>query len=259
MQNNYDRYYTFDEPVPYKSIKLYPVKVKDYDTFYKCVQVLTLEKNSISDVKIISMSYLKYVYYLHDKIKEENGLDYLVLLDVLLKLCINDKESKIEIKYGRNNKDKPVFEIDGKMFDETDFEEIKTIICEQNLVNLPNEAIQKDVRDKIDEARKYKERLSGNKPASFEDTMLCLIASTSMNLKEVYEISLRKFIKLLRRIDAKIHYQIYLTAAMSGMVEFKDKSILRHWMSDLEKENENDDVMLDFDELKDKHNLSKNK
>jgi hypothetical protein len=41
-------------------------------------------------------------------------------------------------------------------------------------------------------------------------------------------------------------------AAMSGMVEFKDKKILRHWMSDLEKENKNDDVLLGFDEINNK-------
>jgi len=250
--SKYDGFYTFDEPVPYKSITLYPVKVKDFDIFYKCVQVLALEKNSIPDIKIISMSYLEYIYYLHDKVKGEKEIDYLILLDILLKLCMNDKESKMILKYGRNKKDKPVLEIDGKLFDELDFEEIKTIICDQNLVTLPDETVQKVVRDKMEEARKYKEGLSGNKPASFEDTMLCLIISTNMSLEQVKELSLRKFIKLLQRVDAKLHYQIYMTGQMSGMVEFKDKSILRHWMSDLEKENKNNDVMVDFNQIKGK-------
>ncbi len=119
-------------------------------------------------------------------------------------------------------------------------------------MDLPDEAIQKDVRDIIEEARKYKAKISGNKPASFEDTILCLVASTSITLEQVYELSIRKFIKLLQRVDALVHYKIYLGAAMSGMVEFKDKTILRHWMSDLEKENKNEDVMLDLDQMKEK-------
>jgi hypothetical protein len=73
-----------------------------------------------------------------------------------------------------------------------------------------------------------------------------------MSLNEVYDLPLRKFIKLLQRVDAKLHYEIYMGAAMSGMVEFKDKKILRHWMSDLEKENKNDDVLLGFDEINNK-------
>jgi hypothetical protein len=271
MPSKYDRYYTFDEAIPYKNIKLYPIKVRDYDLFSKCSQILLLEKNSIPDIKIISMSYLEYVYYLHDQNEGKEQIDFLLILDVLLRLAIGDKDSKLKTWYGRDNKNKPIFrigepvfddkgaEIESKtkweVFDELDFEEIRTIITQQNLVDIPDETIQKDVRDKMESDRAYKERQSGNKPASFEDTILCLVSATSMSLNEVYELSIRKFIKLLRRVDAKLHYQIYMTAAMSGMVEFKDKSVLRHWMSDLEREDKNDDVLLDYDDFKEKHHM----
>jgi len=36
---------------------------------------------------------------------------------------------------------------------------------------------------------------------------------------KVYDLPLRKFIKLLQRVDAKLHYEIYMGAAMSGMVD----------------------------------------
>jgi hypothetical protein len=245
---NYDRLYTLDEPVPYKNIKLYPVKVKDYDMFYRCISSLTIEKQSVSDVNIIKMSYLEYLYHSH---VDKNEIDYLILFDYLLHLCMRLDEN-IEIKYQVNNGNKPVFKINEEVFDSADFDEIRSIICDQNCVELADETIQKEIREKMQEAREMKARNSGNKPASFEDTILCLIASTSMNLEQVYDLSLRKFIKLLQRVDAKLHYQIYMTAAMSGMVEFKDKSILRHWMSDLEKENKNSDVLLNFDSVKNK-------
>jgi hypothetical protein len=265
---NYDRLYALDEPVPYKNIKLFPVKVRDHDMFYRCISCLTLEKNSIPDIRIIKMSYLEYLYHLHIENKE---VDYLLLLDYLLKLCIQDDD--MGVNYYFDNTNKPVFEIgkkvldangdtildndrvrlsDKEIFNANDFEEIRMIICNQNLVELVDETIQKDVRDKMDEARMLKAKASGNKPASFEDTMLCLVASTNLSLEQVYDLPLSKFIKLLQRVDAKLHYQIYMTAAMSGMVEFKDKSILRHWMSDLEKDNKNSDVMLDFDKVKEK-------
>ena len=43
---------------------------------------------------------------------------------------------------------------------------------------------------------------------------------------------------------------------MSGFVEFKDKSILKHWMSDLNKDNPFDDVETDLDSVKNKVNFS---
>ena len=245
--SNYDRFYTLDEPVPYKNIKLYPVKVKDHDTFYRSINCLTLEKNSVPDMKILKMSYLEYLYHLHIENKE---IDYLLLLDYLLKLCLKLDE-KEEIEY-RFDKSKPVFKIGETVYNSSDFEEIRDIICEQNLIDRPDETIQKEIRDKMEEARLMKARANGNKPAPFEDTILCLVASTNMSLDQVYELPLRKFIKLLQRVDAKLHYQIYQTAALSGMVEFKDKTILRHWMSDLNKENKNDDVLLGFDKINEK-------
>jgi hypothetical protein len=161
-------------------------------------------------------------------------------------------DEKSDIKYYFNKSNKPVLEINGDKLDSSDFEEIRMIICEQNLVELPDETIQKEIRDKMEEARKMKARENGNKSASFEDTILCLVASTNMSLEQVYDLPLRKFIKLLMRVDKKLHYQIYMTAAMSGMVEFKDKKVLQHWMSDLEKENKNDDVLLGYDEISNK-------
>jgi len=245
--SKYDRFYTFDEPVPYKTIKLYPVKVRDYSIFYGCTPCLTLEKKSIVDIRILKMSYLEYLYTLHYENKE---IDFLSLLDGILRLCMRLPDAKIEYKF--INK-KPVFIINEQIFDSSDFNEIRDIICEQNMVEVPDESIQKEIRNKMEEARRLKARENGanNKPASFEDTMLCLVASTAMTFEQVNELTLRKFIRLLQRVDAKLHYQIYMTAAMSGMVEFKDKSILRHWMSDLERENKNDDVLLSFDKVKD--------
>ena len=266
---NYDRFYTLDKPVPYKNIEIYPVKVKDHDTFYRCINCLTLEKNSIPDKKILKMSYLEYLYHLHIENKE---LDFLLLLDYLLKLCMKLDDTMGVNYYFDKITNKPLFKIghkvldadgktipdeygvklDGEIYNATDFEEIQNIICNQNLVDRPDETIQKEIRDKMEESRLMKAKANGNKPASFEDTILCLVASTSMSLNEVYDLSLRKFIKLLQRVDAKLHYQIYMTAAMSGMVTFKDTTVLRHWMSDLEKENKNSDVLLDFDTVSNK-------
>ena len=40
---------------------------------------------------------------------------------------------------------------------------IKNIICNQNMIELPDETISKQVRDSLEEARKYKQRLHNSK------------------------------------------------------------------------------------------------
>lgn len=60
----------FDEEFNYKSLKLYPIKLRDYFKFQLFSECLILEKNSVPDVKIIQMTYLQYLYHM----KNENNL-----------------------------------------------------------------------------------------------------------------------------------------------------------------------------------------
>jgi len=71
------------------------------------------------------------------------------------------------------------------------------------------------------------------------------------DLDKVKNLSIRKFSKILARVDHKLHYQIYLSASMSGMVKFKDKNTIRHWLSDLSTDRLKDS-MIGFDEFKNK-------
>ena len=53
----------FDEPISYKELKIYPATMKDYIEFHWLVSCLLIDKNSIPDINIISMSYLRFLYY----------------------------------------------------------------------------------------------------------------------------------------------------------------------------------------------------
>ena len=48
---NYDRLFTLDEPVPYKNIKLFPVKVRDHDTFYRLFDFREKKYSRHQDIK----------------------------------------------------------------------------------------------------------------------------------------------------------------------------------------------------------------
>ena len=68
-------------------------------------------------------------------------------------------------------------------------------------------------------------------------------------LQDIYELTIRKFSKILERVDHKLHYEIYLGAEMSGMVKFKDENQIKHWMADLTKSDNYEDVKVDADEM----------
>lgn len=248
---------TFDLPVPYKKILLYPVTVRDYIDFSLYSRCLLLDKNSIPDPKIISMTDLEYIYYSTMENAEEHP--YILLFDRLLSLCLKDDDSFGDIaksleryEYTKEKEPKPYFIINEEKYYSDDFDEIKKIIAEQNSLTLIDENISKEVRDSLEKAREYKKKLSGGGEVTIEDYIVSLSIATGWTMNYIYSLTARKFLKSIRRTDALIHYKIYLTASMSGMVEFKDKSFIKHWLSSLEDENKYDDVSVDLEEVQDK-------
>lgn len=227
--SKYEVFYIYDNPVKYKELEFFPATMKDYLQFHWYAQCLTLDKNSSRDPKIISMTYLDYMY---TSSNPENP--YFAYFDALLKIVL--RKDNLNAQYGRNAKGKAIFVIEGKEYSSTDFEEIKKIISEYNSLELPDDKIQKEIRDNMEEAKRLRAKMNGNvKMASLEDQIVCVLISTSMSLEKISSLSIRKFLKILERVDAKLHYEIYLSASMSGFVEFKDKSVIKHWMSDLTK------------------------
>jgi hypothetical protein len=149
MSNGLDRYYTFDRPLEYKGITLYPVKLRDYHLFMTLVSCLFLEKNSIRDpqlaMKAISMSYIEFLIGSAD----ENN-KYLYLLDGLLRLVLNQMDNpKFSFLLAKDEGGRLGFVINGVRFTTHDFDEIRIIISEQNGLELPNELMQKDVRGRL--------------------------------------------------------------------------------------------------------------
>ena len=78
-----DLYFTFDEPVPFKELMLYPVQVKDYFAFMSASQCLTMNKND--DPKGIAMTNLDYLIYKMQQEKE--GALFSQSFQIILKLC----------------------------------------------------------------------------------------------------------------------------------------------------------------------------
>jgi hypothetical protein len=246
--SKYSVYIVYDKPVPYKNLLIYPATMEDYFYFHWYSNCLLVDKNSIPDVNIISMSYWDYLVYATVQGKTDEEKMYLPLFNQLMKLVLRKENLEIKLFYDSQTQ-KPVFKIDDQVFNGDDFEEIRNIIIEQNVLELPDETIQKEIRDKMEEAQKLRQKMNNNKICSLEDQLICVMISTPMKLEDLYKLSIRKFSKVLERVDAKLHYEIYLSASMSGFVTFKDKSALKHWMTDLTKDKLGENT-IEMDKLK---------
>lgn len=241
MRNPRELLYLYDEPVPYKTLKIYPVIMKDFINFKVFSTCLILEKDI--NVESITMSYLKFLY------TQSNGENnYLLFLDSLLRLCLKIPDEKID--FGYDDKQNAIFIIKGITYTSDDFDVIKGIIAEQNMLELPDLRKDRHVRNKIKETKEYLQSKSGTKPASLEDDIISLSVYTGWELKNIYEMTIRKFMKAIRRADHIFHQQIYLTSLYSGMVEWKDKSPIKHWMSDLEEDDDDSKFFNSVDEIK---------
>lgn len=238
---------TYDEPITYKELKIYPVLMKDYIKFHSLVNCLLIDKNSRPDIKIISMTYLRFLYYESERTK----IPYIYMLKLLLCLVLHlDYNEKIRF-YTKD--DKAYFNIKDIEYNANDFDKIVEVIFLQNSIEPIDESIQKEIRDALQKAEEYKMQQNKRKICSLEEQMICVLISSALKLDDIYNLTIRKFEKILERVDAKLHYQIYMNASMSGFVKFDDKNAITHWMSDLTKEKYSD-VKVDMDEMKNKIN-----
>ena len=221
----------YDEPVSFKGLKLYPVKMRKYFQFFTVADILVIDKNSIPDINIISKTYLAYLI-------EESNSDNLHIdkLDVVLRLALKDYESERKIRFLTDNNGGCFIEIDDNIvLDSKDFEYIRTVIANQNVLSIPNEKIEKSLRDAMEESNRVRQKIQGNKTASLEDQMIAVMISTGIAMEDIYGMTIRKFTKAIERIDHKLHYELYLAATLNGTT-FKGKSPVKHWLSDLERD-----------------------
>lgn len=240
----YDYYLFYDKPIPYKDLLIYPATMDRYLDFHFYITCLLLDKNSIPDPKVISMTYLQFMYYM----ASTTELPYLYMFKELLKMVLHiDNDS--DLWFGTDPNGKAIFRIKGVIYDSEDLDKITDIVFLQNSIEHIDDTIQKEVRDAMEKAKVYKMKQNEYKMCSLEDQMICVLISTALKFDDINKLTIRKFSKILERVDYKLHYEIYLSAEMSGMVKFKDENKIKHWMADLTKSDKYEDVKVDADEM----------
>ena len=285
INDRYEKFVTFDEPIPYWShnikngdrnggncLYFHPIMIRDMYEFYRYCGCLMTDHSSVLDkslpfdeaMKVLSMTCYEYLW--RETFQEGKSGIYIYMFNLLLALCLKRDEfknleyDKFENMYlkPKTSLSKPAFMIDDILYDSEDFDNIKELIGYQNDLELPDIVKDKRFRDKVAQAKKDKARIlgSGDKMGGLEDQLICLSLGYGLSYNDVGKVSIRKFNKMIEYMNKKMHYEIYMTAALSGFVEFKDKSVLKHWMVAEEKDRYSD-VLMDTDEVDAKINGNK--
>lgn len=231
---------TFDLPVEYKGLKFYPVKMLDYFDFNISISCLLLDQFNDKDVNqnfsILQMSYLDYLFFYNEREKEEQGEAYnIIMLITLLSICMKENftiDSDIELYIDK--KGKHTLKIKDVIIDGKDFEEIRRIICYQNDVDLDIFDLDPLVRKNIYDTLKLKNRSQNDEMCSLEDQIVSVMICTSLQQEQINDLTIRKFRRILERVDHKINYEIYKSSELSGFVKFDKK--YPHWLSKIDKD-----------------------
>lgn len=229
-------YFYTDLPVEYtlhnkEKIMIYPVKTKDSEIFLSSCGVLSIDKNSISDVKIIQMSYLQFLVekILPDEINQQRFLNIFIL-------CLN--KNKINIFFDDNGRPY-IKDIDGQTtITAKDFEDIRRIILYQNLLNFDDEYINPDIKKAIEE---HNELVNKNiEDISLERKIAIISSHTGISKREQLEMTLRSHSLLFEEVCGEVEFMSVRAIALFGGKE------IGHWIYK-KKKNKFDEYITDID------------
>lgn len=247
-QNDLDCSLLFNDPVEYKKIQLYPIKMKEILVFHVLSPSLTVRKDSIfHDKKIIKMNYLNFLKYCYgnENLEKEykiTGLAQFYLFSInLLKMCCKNEEVGVDL-----NGD---ITINGETVTCEEFDDLRRIIIAQNGIDFNvDEFVHYDTAQNLLKAERdvQKER----NPATLEDYIDSLVVALNTTETRIKNMTIRKFYRYLRRYQSHEFYKMAKSGEYTGMVSFKEP--IRYWMSSLDEDDKYGNIKTNTDEIKSK-------
>lgn len=242
-------YLLFNDPVPYADMMLYPVRMDKIIDFQICQYSITIRKNSVFPIKqILKMSYFEFLMYCfenYDLAKEYNirFLPHLYKYAFqLFILVFKDQLVDVDEQTG-------LFKVNNTLITPEIFDDLRRIIIIQNGIDFNiDEFIHYDTQKDLEEA---KEKLNkSNEKYTIEDYIDSYKVAMKATDEEIKDMTIRKFWRYIRRINAREDYTIAKTGEMSGMVSFKKP--LTHWMASSDNIDKYSDVKTSEDEIRSK-------
>lgn len=220
-------YFAFDLPVPYQlkdghTIHINPMNVKDYSMFIYNSALLKIDKNSISDPKVISMSYLDYLiqYVIKDNMNLLHGFGWLV------QKCLGVNEAFLEVDDKKrafircNFNDSDMICIIGRK----DFEDIRRIILYQNILHYDDSYIDPQLKKSMDEIDELKSEMY--EFPNMERKFAMVTAHCGLPKSKQLDMTMRSHQYLFEEICGEVEF---LTVRPIALYAGKSKD-LEHWV-----------------------------
>ena len=265
-----DKYFCYDEPVPFCGLLLYPVTLRNYNEFFSVIDCLTLDKNKTPE----GIKYNHLDYMLLQTVQKEDGVIWSYKFSRLIELifhiqngikckdCGNVISYESYFKKIEENKDQKDFKlvcnkcsgqnlyelikfesvnqttkkkmiIDQHEITSKDYEKLRKIVLFQNLPDYRDDS-KVDARLKEDYEEKMRLQSKNQGKATLEKKIIAVATKTSYKIAELYDMTIRKFSMLLYTLDDVMNYEARKLGMMTGMVSFKEEQ--EHWIYKKEKD-----------------------
>ncbi len=229
-------------PKYHRNIPVYPVQMECIEQLYDAVQCLLIPKNTIQEPTIIKMSYLAFLIFISSDEDNKHFFDKLVTLIKLISRSEN-------IRFDVDEKKKYSIVIDDEIvIRERDFDKIKVIIGEQNLIDVSDESLGTDFDKAKIEARAFMNKRN-KKMADLEQQIIAYKCVSKSSYEDIKNMTIYQFRKELERYDLIKSADILQNAQYSGMVSFKEGTEIPHWLDQIETKNPDDDLVLTEEQL----------
>ena len=224
-----------EKPIKYLGITVYPVLMKDIFIFNRTAGVLLINPLDFNDPKVAAMSYLELVINLC-AMQEEFKKNFLELMKIVFH--IEDTDLRIDIQKNGNQpnytllitqeKDEETQEDIWQEISASKFTKLKDLICFQNGLEVLDLRQNQDI---IKTKRALAQQASLGGAPSIADQIYSISAVTGIDVKEIMNNWIvNRFNEMIKACDRIIHYKIYRSAEMSGMVTFKNGIPVKSWL-----------------------------
>ncbi|MBG9689495.1 hypothetical protein ABD91_00975 [Lysinibacillus sphaericus] len=224
-------------------VPIYPVIMKDILKLYDTTPCLLIPKNSMSDPKIIKMSYLSFLISISRSEENKHLLDK---LDNLIKLVTRTDN----IDYHFDEKNKLVISVDNIGFiRERDFEKLREIISVQNIIKTKDDSLGSDFDKAKADAKAYLSKRNG-RIADLEQQIIAYKCIQKVSYEDIKNSTIYQFNKEIERIDLIKTADVLQNAKYNSMVSFKEGTTFPHWLDYIKDKSDDDGVVLTGDQLK---------
>lgn len=234
-------YFYVDKPVKYilrskQEIEIFPVKVKDYEFFATSCGILSIDKNSSSDVKIIQMPYLQFLtdFLLKEDINKQKLLNIFIL-------CF--KKPNLFILFDENKKPFITDLESSILIDAKDFEDIRRIILYQNFLHFDDSYINPEIKEAINEHKELKNK--NIEPVTLERKISIISSHTGITKEKQLEMTIRSHDSLFSEVCGEIEFTTTRAImAFNGQeidhwIFKKKKDKLEEYITDVDKYTQN--------------------